>query len=283
MTWLIIAVAVVVVGYIALRMLWSSDDRKADQEKFVPQRKWGWERGLSDAEEAALLQGLKAYEDAGASFNIGHRDGILSLYGDRPGRVSLFLIAERFKALGAGAAGDPAGAVKGLFEGFLAREEPGVLHLRKEWFPEGGVDGWDNDQFTEQARKVLDGGSAAGLQGLHGWYSDENVGVIHFGILARPGPELAALRDAGKFEESYAAESLYVNHLIVDLARTIDRYRALRAERAELAPPAALKIALVEIVNGKAPGVTWTRVPPQPEEEAIARASVEGEGHPAAT
>jgi hypothetical protein len=283
MIWLVVVVALVLVGFVALRVVQGSQEKKWAAEKFVPRRKWGWEKALGDAEEIALLQGLEAYEKAGARFNIGDRDGLLSLYGDRPARVSLFLLGERFKALGPAALGDPAGAVKGLIDGFLAREEPGVLHLRPEWFPEGGVDGWNNDQLTEEARKVLDSGSAAGLQGLHGWYSDENVGVIHLGILARPGPELSALRDAGKFEELQAAETLYVNHLVVDLARTIDRHRALRGERPELAPPAALKIALVEIVNAKAPGATWSRVPPHPDEVAIARASVEGEGRPAAT
>jgi hypothetical protein len=274
MGWLI---GIGVVVFIAYKLFGSKGaDKKYDAEKYVPPRKWGWERGLSQEEETALFRGLQAYESTGKSFYLGHAENLISFY-EPPARVSLPLLAERFKALGPAAVTDPVAAVKGLLDGFLAKEEPGVLHLRKDWFPKDGVDGWDHNQFTEEARKILDGGSSLGLSGLSGWYSDENYGVIHFGVLVGPSPELDALRAAGKYEQMQAAESIYKNNLVVDLSRVLDRYRALRAERAELAPQAALKIAMVEAVGGQYAATTWSRVPARADEESVVRASVEGQ------
>ncbi|RYE82743.1 MAG: hypothetical protein EOO75_20245, partial [Myxococcales bacterium] len=96
------------VGFVVLRVVQKKDDSEYAKNKFVPARRWGWEAGLSEADEAALLRGLEAWEKGDRSLYLGHEEGTMTLY--LPGRqvlVSLWLLGERVRGLGA-AGQDPA-------------------------------------------------------------------------------------------------------------------------------------------------------------------------------
>ncbi|WP_394834984.1 hypothetical protein LVJ94_51640 [Pendulispora rubella] len=268
-------VAALVIGFFVLRSVMSSKmDSDYEKNKYVPLRRWAWEMQLSDAEEAALMQGLQAYEGAGNSLYINHEDALLKTY-ERPMVVSLFLLGARFRALGPNALANPAEAVKHLLEGFRAREESGVVHLQSPWFSEE-VDGMNNDQFTTEARKVLESGQMAGLDGFDGWSSDEITGEIRMRVLAHAPPAVNAVQGATPYDQEQYAKSYAINTLVLDLGRLLVQYRALRASRHDLAPPAALRIVLVETLSRSAPGIGWSQVTASPLQQAIVLASVEG-------
>ncbi|WP_394844872.1 hypothetical protein LZC95_48470 [Pendulispora brunnea] len=269
-----VVVALIVAFFVARSLMLGKMDSDYEKNKFVPVRQWAWEMQLSDAEEAAVMQGLEAFQNSGRSLYINHDEGIITLY-EPTVIISLFLFGTRFRALGPNALANPAAAVKHVFDGLLAREEPGVLFLQPNWYPEE-VDGMDNNQFTEEVRKVLESGSVAGLPGFDGWYSDENFGEIKLRILDQPSEAMHALRAADKYQEAEYAKSYAVNTMVIDLARVLARYRALRAARSDLAPPAALRIVLVDALSHSAPGIMWSKVTASPLQQAIVLASAEG-------
>lgn len=263
------------VAFVVLRVVQKKDDAEYAKNKFVPARKWGWEQSLGEAEEAALLRGLQAWEKDGKGLNLGHEEGTASLY--LPGRqvvVSLWLLADRFRGLGA-AGQDPA-AVGRLVDELAATPQPGVLAYPEEWFPVEQLDGMDKDAFIGRVRDLLNAGFDQGLPGSHGWYSDENYGRIDLKLLASPSDEARRLRDADQYEASVAAESKNLNVLLLTLAPLVGRYQAVRASEPAVSPDDVIRRLLGETLAQPGPDVTWSRVQASPTELALVQASAAG-------
>jgi hypothetical protein len=291
MIWLLlIAGAVVLIGIVWLVM--RRGGSVSDAERFAVSRRWGWELALTEAEETALMQGLRAYYDAGHSLFIQGEYGVLRVYAPQA-LVSLHLLGERFRAMGAGAIEQPAPAVQRLMERLTAAEEPGVLHLAPAWL-DGTVDGMDRIKFVDAVREV---GAPVGTPEIVGWFSDEESGYMEVVVLDRKPAELVAaeeavdrqvtggpvttvtgaakaIHDAGKpeFQEAYWAsqgeKSRHTNTLLVDLARVLAGYRQRRAAQPTIAVRDAVRATLTEMVGRGAPGVTWTR-PPTPNQQQV--------------
>jgi hypothetical protein len=262
------------VAFAVLRMVQKKGDSDYEKNKFIPLRKWGWELALGEAEEAALLRGLQAWEGENKSLYLGHDEGTMTLY--LPGRqvlVSLFLLADRFRALGAGA--DPA-AVGRLVDELSAQEQPGVIAFSGSWFAVGTLDGMDHDAFLSKVRGVLTAGFDQGLPGSNGWYSDENYGRIDLRLVVEPSAEMQQLQAAGRYEEMSAAESKVKNVFLLNVGPLVGRYQRLRSEQPSLGPEDAIRTLLVDLLASPSPEHTWSRGQPPPTEAALLQASAAG-------
>lgn len=264
------------VGYVVLRMVQKKDDKEYEEKKFVPQRRWSWELGLSDAEEAALMQGLKAWENNERSLYLSHEDGTATLYlTGRQVLVSLFLLGERLRGLGA-AGQDPA-AVGRLLDELSAQEQPGVVSFSESWFAGGDVDGMNHDAFLSRVRDTLTAGFDGGLPGSNGWYSDENYGRIDLRMIADPSPEIHRLQAEERFDLIPVEESKVKNVLLFNVGPLAERYRRLRADQPALSPEGAIRNLLVETLSQKSPDFTWSRCQATPREVTLLQASAAGQ------
>lgn len=289
-----IALGVVAASVVGVALWWRFRDplRGEDVDQFEVKRQWGWELRLSEEEEIAFMAGLKAYDDEVSSFFIHGEHGVLSVY-HPPMLVSMHLMADRFRAMGRAATGDPAGAVRHLFGQAAAREGAGVLHLRENWLP-GQIDGMDRYGFRDAMCDVL---MAPGVDGVEGGYGEEDSGYGMVVVLAGGTPEsVRAMYDEANglstsepirnrldvvkavleepepeyveaLDRADGEKSRYTNTLLVDYARVLDRYPATRAQMPGAKPADVLGVALSMMLAEQAPGTTWTRQPSQDERE----------------
>ncbi|MEV6154010.1 hypothetical protein AB0L53_27045 [Nonomuraea sp. NPDC052129] len=184
----------------------------------------GWEARLDEEAATALLEGLRAYADAGNAVDIGGECGVLTVF-EPPRLISLDLLAGRFAARGQEAMHDPQTTVGALLAGFLATEEPGVLHLRPGWT--------DGEGFAARVRAIVrseaavPGGSALGVLGV------------------------AVPDDDGRSGTT----------LLLDLARIRDQYEESRARQPGAPDEVVLRSVLTSAIANGGPGLTWTMPP----------------------
>nr|SBO97987.1 hypothetical protein BN4615_P7503 [Nonomuraea gerenzanensis] len=231
----------------------------------------GWELLLTSEAEAAFMEGLRAYHEAGGALRVGAGQGVLTTY-EPPRLISLHLLADAFAARGDAALHDPQGTVETLLERLAATERPGVLHLRPGWLPQE-VDGMDTAGFAAAVGQVVRPGA---------WAAEAGVGALHVTV---PGDEsgqdsrdagdrplthvngtpiksLAAKEAPAEPEEDEAGET---NTLLLDLARVLDLYLEARARRPDAEAETLLREVVPRLVAAGGPGVTWVR-PPRPGE-----------------
>ncbi|MGI5289666.1 hypothetical protein ACQEVF_40880 [Nonomuraea polychroma] len=222
---------------------------------FEVERTWGWERRLTPEAEAAFMEGLRAYHDAGYTVRLMGEQGLLATY-DPPRLISLRLLADAFAALGDAAMHDPHGTVAALMTRFTAAERPGVLHLRPEWLA-GEMDGMDRAAFTDAVRAMVCPPGAS-------WSSDEDSGALWVVVAAgEPADEHAGeAQVVGTCQEAVT--------MMLDLGRVLDLYQEAREKQ----PGAAADDLLREVVSGViaagGPGLTWTRTPTAEERRVVA-------------
>ncbi|WP_170223809.1 hypothetical protein, partial [Nonomuraea turkmeniaca] len=210
---------------------------------FEAERTWDWELSLTPEAEAAFMEGLRAYHDAGNALRLVGEHGVLTTYGP-PRLISLHLLADGFAALGDAAMHDPHGTVAAMMARFAAAERPGVLHLRPEW-PAGEVDGMDQAAFADAVRAIV---CPPGTKGVH---------------------DLGALRVTVTGEQAAGAVgTCQTNTMLLDLARVLDLYQEAREKQPGVAADELLREVLSGVIAAGGPGLTWVR-PPTPEERRI--------------
>lgn len=264
------------VAYVVLRLVRHTDDKEYEKNKFVAPRKWSWELSLSQAEEDALLAGLKAWETNERSVYLSHEDGTLTLYlTRRQVLVSLFLLAERVRAAGEGGR-DPA-SVGRILDELSAQEQPGVIAFSEDWFSVGQLDGMDNDAFLSKVRDTLTAGLDSGLPGGNGWYSDENYGRIDLRLISEPSPAMRQLQAEEKFDQVPVEESKVKNVFLLNAGPLVWRYQRLREEQPALSPEGVIRNLLLETVESTRVDYTWSRGQANPVEQSLVRASIAGQ------
>ncbi|MEO3804650.1 hypothetical protein [Nonomuraea sp. B1E8] len=149
--------------------------------QFEVERKWGWELRLTPEAQAAFMEGLRAYNDAGNRLAVAGEQGVLTTY-DPPRLISLHLVADVFAARGDAALHDPQETVAALMDRLAGAERPGVLHLRPGWLS-GEVDGMDPARFTEAVRDIVCGARAEGVVSRS---ADETMGALQVAVLGKP-------------------------------------------------------------------------------------------------
>ncbi|MEV1002515.1 hypothetical protein [Nonomuraea sp. NPDC050202] len=307
---MLIAVAVLAAAVVGAVAWWlrrngaSSGDPVSGEGSVAPGSgpKRGWELLLTSEAEAAFMEGLRAYHEAGGALRVGAEQGVLTTY-EPPRLISLHLLADAFAARGDAALHDPQGTVETLLERLAAAERPGVLHLRPGWL-EGEVDGMDAVRFAAAVGEAVRPG---------GWTAEARVGALQVvvpddeageepGEDARKAPadgrvsgdsplthvngtpikqlpakdaategtgeEGGAAAGAGATEESGAVQrgrAGEANTLMLDLARVLDLYREARARRPDAGAQTLLREVVPRLIAAGGPGVTWTR-PPRPGE-----------------
>ncbi|WP_165977784.1 hypothetical protein [Nonomuraea diastatica] len=258
-------------------------------DQFEVERKWGWELRLTPEGQAAFMEGLRAYNDAGNRLAVVGEQGVLTTY-DPPRLISLHLLADVFAARGDAALHDPQETVAALMDRLAGAERPGVLHLRPGWLS-GEVDGMDRARFTEAVRDCVCGAQAEGVVSRS---VDEAVGVLRVAVLGEPsaaqgeepahvngrlvpetaGPGTAVANDRTDVATDEAlgqdappvpggTPSGRVNTMMLDLARVLDRYREARGKEPGATPEALLREVLPRLIASGGPGLTWTRPPSQ--------------------
>ncbi|TMR95878.1 hypothetical protein [Nonomuraea basaltis] len=249
-------------------------------DTFEAERKWGWEFRLTPDAGTAFAEGLRAYHDAGNALDVAGEQGVLTTY-DPPRLISLHLLADGFTALGDAAMHDPHGTVAALIARSGATEQPGVLHLRREW-PDGDVAGMDRTSFAGAVREIV---CPPGAEGLGAWPGEHGVGALQVRVLAgHPDPEeetpshvngrTAAAGLATATMEDHVAEGApgpggrYANTMLLDLGRVLDLYLEAREKRPDAAAGELLREVVPGVVAAGGPGLTWVR-PPTPEERRI--------------
>lgn len=282
--WIVLGIVAVIVLLIALVLWWllRGPDDELDEE-FAVERKWDWEFALTEEQETALMAGLQAYHKS--------KDGPISVDGSS-GQVmlfaphcviSLYLLTQRFVALGPDAVSYPVSAVGRLLDEFADQEQPGVLHLRDGWFPAEGVDGMDGSAFADLVMDVLMRHNDQRVTG-GSWNGDSMVeAVVH-----ATGLSLREERDAMSAQAEHARQhgasdeeafdrarermeadrSRHTNHLVLDLGRVLDHYSQARQAQPQTPPMDLLRGLLARMVASEVPGVLWTR-PATDDERAI--------------
>ncbi|MEU6714478.1 hypothetical protein ABZ897_23670 [Nonomuraea sp. NPDC046802] len=281
-----IALGVIVVLVVGVALWWKFRDPLAGEDfyKFYVERKWAWELILTEEQEQAFMAGLEAYDDESTVYP--HREaGVLRVY--NPSMViSLFLLAEQFAALGPGAAGDPAGAVRHLIDRAAAAETKGVLHLDDEWM-DGPVDGMDKYDFTGA---MMSATRAQGVDGDVGGYGDEDGGFGMLTILTEEPQHVRAMYDEAHshaapgeirnrldvykavieepepefvagLERADAERSRFTNTLMYDYGRVLAGYRAMRPHMGYAEPSDVMSAVMARMLGDGLPGITWTRTP----------------------
>ncbi|RVX42039.1 hypothetical protein EDD27_4656 [Nonomuraea polychroma] len=218
---------------------------------FEVERTWDWERRLTPEAEAAFMEGLRAYHDAGNTVRLMGEQGLLTT-DDPPRLISLRLLADAFTALGDAAMHDPHGTVAALMARFTAAERPGVLHLRPEWLA-GEVDGMDRAAFTDAVRAMVCPPGAS-------WSSDEDRGALWVAVaVGEPAEEQAGV---GTCQEA--------NTMMLDLARVLDLYQEAREKQPDAAAGELLREVVSGVLAAGGPGLTWTRTPTPEERRVVA-------------
>lgn len=224
--WIALAAAAVVLGvavWWARRVFISGSFGSSGS--FGAEQRAGWAARLDEEAATALLEGLRAYADAGNAVDIGEQSGVLTV-SEPPRLISLDLLAGRFAARGQEAMHDPQTTVSALLAGFLATEEPGVLHLRSGWT--------DGEGFAARVRAIVRSSEAAVPSG-------GALGVLGVTV---PG-------DDGQSGTT----------LLLDLARIRDQYDESRARQPGAPDEVVLRSVLTSAIANGGPGLTWT-VPP---------------------
>ncbi|MEV0613685.1 hypothetical protein AB0I81_10220 [Nonomuraea sp. NPDC050404] len=285
-----IALGVVAALIIGVVLWWKFRDplRGEDFYKFHVERTWAWELVLTEEQEQAFMTGLDAYNEENTVFL--HREaGALRVY-DPSMMVSLFLLTEQFAALGPGALGDPAGAVRHLIDRAAQAETGGVLHLDDDWMSEP-VDGMDKYDFTGA---MMSATHAQGVDGGVGGYGDEDGGYgmltvlteepqhvrrmyddahshssageirnrldVYKAVIQEPEPEFVA-----GLERADGERSRFTNTLMYDYGRILAGYRMMRPQMSYAQPSDVMSAVMARMLAENHPGITWTR-PPSPEQ-----------------
>ncbi|MGW0803899.1 hypothetical protein [Nonomuraea sp. NPDC002799] len=266
----------------------------------------GWGLRLSSEAEAAFMEGLRAYRDAGHPLSVAGEQGVLTV-DEPPLLISLQLLADGFAARGDAAMHDPQGTVAGLMAWCADAERPGVLHLRRDWLA-GEVDGMDRTRFAEAVRGIVCAG------GDDHATADDGAGSLRVTVIptepaptepasTEPAPTEPASTEPAPVEEASpqvngklvhgAAGTLVeerpggtsrdeggspdANTLMLDLARVLDRYREARAERPDAAAAELLREATAHLVTAGGPGLTWVRPPTGEERQTVLTAASSSE------
>ncbi|MGP4097683.1 hypothetical protein [Nonomuraea sp. KM90] len=246
-----------------------------DSGRFEAERKWGWEFLLGPEAEAAFLEGLRAYHEAGGALRVDAEEGVLTTY-EPPRLISLHLLADAFAARGDAAMHDPQGTVATLMDQLASAERPGVLHLRPGWL-EGEVDGMDAAAFAAAVGEVVGGaggGSAgersgeAGIGALH--VAVPGAGPVAEGVLSHVNgtPLKTVSKDAAAgAPEPPAPERAKgeANTLMLDLGKVLDLYLEARKRQPDADAGALLREVVPALIAAGGPGLTWTK-PPTPAE-----------------
>lgn len=236
--WILGVIAAVAIAVVGLFLWWASrgpDDDLDDSEDFAVARRWDWEVELTEEQDKALMEGLRSYHKS--------KDGPISLDGENAQVtlfapytvISLYLLVQRFVALGPDAVSYPTSSVGRLLDECSDKEQPGVLHLRSDWFPDEGVDGLDSSAFSDLVMDVLMG------------HPDQRVARV-----SSNGDSLieAAVRaDQGRDD----------NRLLLDLARVLEQYGEARQAQPQTPPIDLLRMVLPGMVASDVPGVLWIR------------------------
>ncbi|MEU4230399.1 hypothetical protein AB0F17_39435 [Nonomuraea sp. NPDC026600] len=234
--WIALAAAVV----IGVAVWWFR--RGAADSGPAAERRPGWAARLGDEGATALLEGLRAFADAGTPVDLGGEFGVLTVF-EPPRLISLDLLAGRFAARGQAAMHDPQTTVGELMAEFLATEEPGVLHLRAGWA------GWaDGGRFADEVRQIV---CPQGVAGIGAWSGADGLGALEVAVLG-DGP-------AG-------------TTMLLDLARIRDQYDESRARQPGAPGEVVLRSLLTSVIANGGPGLTWT-VPPTEQQLGIALAA----------
>lgn len=285
--WIVLGVIAAVVVLIGLVLWWllkgDDDELDGDDEQFAVERKWDWESELTEQQETALMDGLRAYHKSNdGPISVDGQDGQVMLFAPHT-VISLYLLAQRFVALGPDAVAYPISAVGRLLDEFADTEQPGVLHLRGVWFPAEGVDGMDQSAFADLVMDVLMRHDDRRVT-TASWDGDGLVEAVvrATGLGLREerdamstGMEQARLHGAST-EEAFdpahsrmeADRSRHTNRLVLDLARVLDHYGTLRQAQPQTPPVDLLRDLLAQMVASEVPGVLWTR-PATDDERAI--------------
>lgn len=225
------------VVFLVKRMGGGSSAGKGDgrpPEPILPERKYDWELLLSPDQENALLRGVQAYRDGGHSLYLNHSDALITFYDPRM-LVSVHRLTEVFLAAGAAAVADPVTAVKGILDGFVASEGPGVLHLRTGWY-DAPIDGLDYRKFSDLCYDALTRPQPY-LEGSQGSSADENSGSMTLNLQVG-GP---------------------MNTVCVDLRRLLPATRQGRQAQPGAALIDLVRPVLQAMCKGEMPGAMWTR------------------------
>jgi hypothetical protein len=238
---LVVVAVVVLVGLVLWWLLRGPDDDLDTDEDFAAQRKWEWEFQLSEEQEKALMDGLRAYHKS--------KDGPIAVHGEdaevmlfAPHTViSLHYLAQRFVALGPEAVSYPVSSVGRLLDDCANKEQPGVLHLPGGgWFPDQGIDGMDSSAFSDLVMDVLMD------------HPDQRV--------ARASCDGDSLVEAAvRATRQQPDQSRDTNRLVLDLARVLEQYGAARQAQPQTPPLDLLRMILPRMVASEAPGVLWIR------------------------
>lgn len=245
----IAAVAIVVVGLVLWWAASGPDDDLDSDEDFAVQRKWEWEVQLTVEQEKALMEGLQSYHKS--------KDGPIAVHSEHAEVtlfapytvISLYLLAQRFVALGPDAVSHPMSSVGRLLDECADKEQPGVLHLRHDWFPDEGVDGLDTTAFADLVMDVLMNHPDRRVTRAS-WNGD---GLVE------------AVVDADQNQDT--------NRLAVDLARVLEQYGAARQAQPQTPPLDLLRTILPGMVASEVPGVLWIRPASDDERKILADAA----------
>ncbi|WP_336208276.1 hypothetical protein [Nonomuraea sp. LPB2021202275-12-8] len=255
MVWIAVAVAVAVIGVIvwSFRRNAPSADEPAGQPQ--PAWEWDWESRLGGDARVAFIEGVRACHDQVGPLTVSEEQGLLRIF-EPPRLISLYLLADRFAAHGQDGLHDPEGTLRELVAQCVATEQPGVLHLRGDWLS-GEVDGMDRQGFADAVREIVcpDGTAAT-------WYADESGGCLEITVPATGGE--------------------HTNTMLLDLARVLDLYQAMRAERPGMPAGALLRDVVFRLINDGSPSLAWAR-PPTARHRALLLAARPTTEQPSAT
>lgn len=270
MLWIIVSIVAAIAvagtaGLLWLRTQWKKDDASLEQNRFVAERKWGWESAYSQVEEEKLLAELeRLYRDGLQSFTA--TDGYLLVYDEPPMVVSLTALAPLWRAELQSTKPD----LDALLDRVAASPPAGVLPLSEPWFVDDAgeelvrFDGLSADQWTERLARMT-----ALNEQVRGWQVDEDLGYLAIRVLAAPSERLASLQAHGQFEALAQQETHEQNVLLIDLGKLFARYRA---ESEDATIEQRLRTVLLYFVAEAPKGATWCRPATEAERSAVANA-----------
>lgn len=273
-----IAVGVIaVLGLVGLVVWWllrGPDEDPSSDDDFAVERRWDWEFQLTEEQEKALMEGLQAYHKSKDGPIHVHSENAQVLLFAPHTVISLYFLAHRFVALGPEAVSYPVSSVGRLLDECADKEQPGVLHLRDDWFPDAGVDGMDTSAFADLVMDVLMKHPDQRVTG-GSWNGDSLVETDVRATGRTLGDDRSALGEDMQeamqhgassdeaFERAYSRQqadrSRHTNHLVLDLARVLDHYGPARQAQPQTPPVDLLRMILPRMVASEIPGVLWIR------------------------